>query len=105
MFKKRGSGCFSEIPEKRRVFEVVGHKLQKLQAAGLDLDVEKSELIHFTTKCKPLSPNVTIGDSENATTIERSNSMRWLGIFFDSKLRFNTHVKKLAARAERITHS
>ncbi|EIW83488.1 hypothetical protein CONPUDRAFT_52536 [Coniophora puteana RWD-64-598 SS2] len=78
----------------------------KLHAAGLDLDVEKSELMHFTTKRNPARPNVVIqgeGEGSTPTTIEPCDTMRWLGIFFDRKLLFNAHVKEIAARAERIT--
>ena len=68
-----------------------------LASIGMNLDPTKSELIHFSHRhhddlALPL-------DIPNSITISPSSTVRWLGIFFDSRLTFNKHVDILCNRA------
>ena len=70
------------------------------QAEGITFDPKKSELIHFTRSPKdpqaPVSPQVAAGTH---TIQESVDPLRWLGVFFDRKLKFKPHVRILAAKA------
>ena len=78
----------------RQSFLDIEHGLAKI---GMNLDPTKSELIHFSHRHHddlsfPLQITPTF-------TISPSNTVRWLGIFFDSRLTFNKHVDILCNRA------
>ena len=65
----------------------------------LTIDPEKSELLHFTRAKNPEElPNVTARD-HGLTVYASDQPVRWLGVWFDAKLRFTEHVKKRAAQA------
>src|SRR5436190_3239407 len=83
-------------------------KLQKdLQEAlewglseGITFDPKKSELIHFTRSTRDPHPSVSPQVSAGTHTVQESTDpLRWLGVFFDRKLRFKQHVSILAAKA------
>jgi ribonuclease HI len=62
---------------------------------AVQFDPGKTELIHFTTQRATLSESVQIG----GITIEPKPVIRWLGIWFDSKLTFKPHIEKKAKSA------
>ena len=51
----------------------------------------KSELIYFKTTHKIIKELIRL---PNKIVIHPSECIRWLGIWFDRKLNFNTHVKQ-----------
>src|SRR6266511_3245960 len=61
---------------------------------------EKTELIHFHSK-RNIGENVNICFSENYL-VEAKPTIKWLGIWLDSKLNFKEHVEKKVAQAIRI---
>jgi len=69
---------------------------------------EKTELIHLTRKRGLLSPPIQLDDQEiHAIPPEVNGSqaaLRWLGVWFDRKLTFKTHIAKRAAVAQKISH-
>ncbi|KAF5319459.1 hypothetical protein D9619_008774 [Psilocybe cf. subviscida] len=73
-----------------------------LGKAGLSADPVKRELIHY---CKPRSkahttaPSIQLCDDPEHQ-INPSSTVRWLGVHFDRQLRFEQHVKLMAARGE-----
>lgn len=82
-----------------RAFNTVTHQLIAL---GLDIDADKTELIHFTrSRSNPsLDPLINISPpNAPARTIRPTPVMRWLGVFFDRKLSFKKHVEIMATRA------
>jgi hypothetical protein len=68
----------------------------------IEFDKEKTELIHFY-KDKEDKPDLSIKLS-NSLTIEPKSEVKWLGIWFDRKLSFKTHVEKAIAKANRVFH-
>ena len=54
-------------------------------------DDSKSELIHFETTHKMTRESIRL---PNGTIIHPSECIKRLGIWFDRKLNFNTHVKQ-----------
>ncbi|KAL1738829.1 hypothetical protein HDZ31DRAFT_18368, partial [Schizophyllum fasciatum] len=76
--------------------------VEKLRQLGLDIDIDKLELIHFTRKrADPALDLPIIVKLPNIPprTIRPSMVMRWLGVFFDRKLTWKAHVEKMAMRA------
>ena len=57
----------------------------------ITFDDSKLELIHFETTHKITKEPIRL---PNRTVIYPSECIRWLGIWFDRKLNFNTHVKQ-----------
>lgn len=82
---------------------------------GLILDDEKQDFTHFTCSLQKLDgtpvrqlarpalrlPNNSGGES----TIRPAESYRWLGIHWDPRLNFATHVKRMAARASGVVNA
>lgn len=58
---------------------------------------DKYEMIHFTRKRDRSVPLIRV----NGRTIECKKVVRWLGVYFDSKLTFRTHVETWGARAHK----
>lgn len=74
---------------------------------GLAADPAKCELMHFTTRRRDKElPTIRL-DMSNGETIEVAplKLMRWLGVYFDPKLLFNEHVKKVTEKAMKAAHS
>ena len=74
----------------------------RLQAIGLDIDADKTELIHFTrARTDPGNdPSINIiPPNAPARTVRSQRVIRWLGIYFDRSLSFRSHVEKMANRA------
>ena len=59
----------------------------------------KLELIHFNSNGEGNKLEITL---PNNIKIKPSNNIRWLGVYFDGKLKFQTHVKTKMAAANRI---
>ena len=58
-------------------------------------DPSKTELIHFCRKRKPLETPVVIPvESGSDLLITPKKVVRWLGLWFDFKLSFRTHIEK-----------
>ncbi len=67
------------------------HELfQKAQFQKAYFDPDKTELIHFCNKREPETASIRIGNLE----VHSKPLVRWLGIWFDSKLTFKGHVEK-----------
>ncbi len=62
----------------------------KASEQQVQFDPDKTEFIHFSNKCIPETATLHIGDLE----IQPKSLVRWLGIWFDSKLIFKSHVEK-----------
>ena len=80
---------------------------QWLRSAGLSSDYSKRELMHYSRRRKHNSnPSLIIDDVDGQTrTITPTATVRWLGVYFDRKLRFEHHAKALAARGENTVSS
>src|SRR6266511_455938 len=68
----------------------------------IQFNPEKTELIHFHSK-RNIGENVNIYFSENYL-VEAKPTVKWLGIWLDSKLNFKEHIEKKIAQATRIFH-
>lgn len=83
-----------------------GRALQWGQDNGVTFDFGKSELIHFSRKRNEKHPALTVvkPDLTSYTVYAKSSkqSLRWLGVFFDSRFTFKLHVEKWAAKASSI---
>lgn len=80
-------------------------ELGKLE--GLTFDVSKTELMHFSQKPGTHNPGITLRfsrQSHDIAAVHTRESLRWLGVFFDRKLSFRTHIETLAARGRRLVN-
>src|SRR6266498_2537111 len=68
----------------------------------IQFDLEKTELIYFHSK-RNIGENVNICFLENYL-VEAKPTVKWLGIWLDSKLKFKEYVEKKVAQATRIFH-
>lgn len=70
---------------------------------GITFDPKKSELIHFTRSRKDpppaTSPQIITGTNHIK---ESTTPLRWLGVYYDRKLRFVGHVKSMTAKALKV---
>jgi len=72
-----------------------------LKDAGLSPDYAKRELMHYTRRKNDGSPSITFDDRDGTHRVVKPKStVRWLGVYFDRKLRFQKHASILAARGE-----
>lgn len=62
---------------------------------GAIFDKRKAQLMHFTHQ-KHSNPSVQLGDQ----TIEESTELRWLGLWLDPKLTFNSHISRMQQRGK-----
>lgn len=78
--------------------------IQRLHELGLSIDPEKTELIHFSrARIEPPGTRDHLNLLPRSTlprAITPIQNMRWLGVFFDKKLSFKTHVEMMATRAQ-----
>lgn len=78
--------------------------VEELLAWGRDNAIafgpEKTEIMHFSRRpCDDdVNPTIIHGDRE----ISPGTDMRWLGVFFDRKLTFSSHVDRWIARASEV---
>src|SRR6266536_2723848 len=68
----------------------------------IQFDPEKTELIHFHSK-RNIDENVNIYFSERYL-VKTKPTVKWLGIWLDSKLNFKKHMEKKVTQATRIFH-
>ena len=84
------------------LIKAISTMAKNLSSLGLEFEPSKTILIHFNkNKSLPGNTEITI----NNLTIKSSESVRFLGIFFDYKLSFTVHVdyvKKKCMRALNI---
>ena len=73
-----------------------------LSTIGMSIDTDKSDLIHFSQSSNngDAQAHVLIG---NHRVIPRK-VVRWLGIYFDSRLTFKEHVNIMANRGRSVTN-
>lgn len=72
-----------------------------LRSAGLSPDYGKRELMHYTRRKKDGSPSITFDDKDGTRRVVKPEAtVRWLGVYFDRKLRFQKHTTILAARGD-----
>jgi ribonuclease HI len=78
-----------------------------LQKAGLSSDVTKREIMHYSRRRGDnSSPSIIFQDNDGVRrTVCPKITVRWLGVHFDRKLRFEHHAKALAARGENAVSS
>ncbi|OXV05133.1 hypothetical protein Egran_07099 [Elaphomyces granulatus] len=69
---------------------VVASLIEEAESQGVQFDPGKTELIHFSTQRKPIDEGVSIAGQ----AITPKPIVRWLGIWFDSKLTFRAHIEK-----------
>lgn len=77
--------------------EDLDYLLNYCKVNKLDLNVSKCYVCSFTRKPNPIFFNYTFLD----TSISRVNSVRDLGVTFDSKLIFDTHIDNVIKKASR----
>src|SRR6266498_3374400 len=94
----------SESIEKNyRILKEAAIRIFEKRADNLiQFNPEKTELIHFHSK-RNIDENVNICFSENYL-VEAKPTVKWLGIWLDSKLNFKKHIEKKVAQATRIFH-
>jgi ribonuclease HI len=74
-------------------------------AEGITFAPDKYELIHFSRHRAEQDPTQTPSVSAGSITVSEGIErpyLRWLGILFDKKLRFNWHVQEMTSRAATI---
>jgi ribonuclease HI len=73
-----------------------------LATAGLSADVTKREIMHYSRRPKyDCAPPITFQDSDGVVrTVTPQKAVKWLGVYFDRRLRFEHHAKQLAAKGE-----
>ena len=95
-----------ELDTNCEVLQRIARKLiQWGQGNRVEFDQAKTELIHFYKDRivdTSISTSVQISDT---ITIEPKEEVRWLGIWFNRKLSFKTHVEKALAKANRVFYS
>ena len=65
--------------------------MTRAKELSVTFEMEKTELIHFSRHRKPLLTPLILN---NQFTLQPKEVVRWLGIWFDRKLTFKTHVEK-----------
>ncbi|KAF8631513.1 hypothetical protein AX17_005077, partial [Amanita inopinata Kibby_2008] len=76
--------------------------VNKLSAIGLSIDADKTELIHFphTPGDPSAEPHININPpNDQARMVRPQQVIQWLGIYFDRKLNFKTHIANMATKA------
>ena len=70
------------------------------KANKLTVNPSKSNVLTINSKISKVPPilNVTL----NNTVLNQSSSVQYLGMIIDSKLNFDTHIKKLAHRISKV---
>lgn len=67
---------------------------------GAIFDKKKAQLIHFTNKQKLESPDFHFGE----VTLKPQQVVKWLGVWFDTKLLFNHHLQQVKKAGEFSIH-
>jgi hypothetical protein len=69
---------------------------------GLELDMGKTGLFHITRKRTTDNPGIQLPDGRTVEAIGAKETVRWLGVLFDRKMTFKTHVKEACCRASKV---
>ncbi|RKK62648.1 hypothetical protein BFJ69_g16993 [Fusarium oxysporum] len=69
-------------------------------ANGVSFDPKKTEVMHFSCSKFRTAPTVRHGDVEK----HPETTLRWLGIWLDSRLSFWIHVEKWTAKAKVVAY-
>lgn len=73
-----------------------------LENLGLTIDLSKSDLIHFSWRRKESRPHIELMYRDSPHRVDHSDTIKWLGVWFDSKLSFRKHVQTVTTKAHRI---
>ncbi|KID81125.1 ATP-dependent DNA helicase PIF1 [Metarhizium guizhouense ARSEF 977] len=68
---------------------------------GITFDPQKTEVMHFSPSRRVSNPIPSIRHDADEKRPE-SLALRWLGIWLDRRLTFQTHVEKLTAKAQAV---
>ena len=92
------------LEENCRLLQHTAEELQHWgREEGLTFDLQKTELQHFSRGINDSNPPCHIHTPQGTHVIQPpgpKGATRWLGIWFDRKLKFNKHCKTLAAKAK-----
>jgi hypothetical protein len=92
-------GCADTIEEvESRVNQALDAVTRWIESAKLQLAVEKTEAILFTNRRKFKPPTFRLRGVE----IKVASTLKYLGIWFDGKLSFREHFRKVAEKATRV---
>ncbi|KAI6108236.1 hypothetical protein F5141DRAFT_983992, partial [Pisolithus sp. B1] len=80
-------------------FSTVTHILENL---GLTIEPSKSELTHFSWRRKETQPHIDLMHHNTPYHVKPSETIKWLGVWLDSKLSFRKHVQMITTKAHRI---
>ncbi|CEJ95213.1 hypothetical protein VHEMI10708 [[Torrubiella] hemipterigena] len=72
----------------QRAEQAIQRMVEWSKSTAVTFDPAKTEIMHFTRKRVTESPTIQHQDKVNKAT----PSMRWLGVYLDSKLKFNAHI-------------
>lgn len=87
------------ILEARRELELVN---QWCQENGLELDLGKTALMHFTTRRTNENPGIFLPNGEVRQAVSPNGALKWLGVFLDRKLTFRQHIKEVCRKAQNV---
>ncbi|KAF8753679.1 Reverse transcriptase (RNA-dependent DNA polymerase) [Rhizoctonia solani] len=74
-----------------------------LRALGLEFELPKSNLIHFTScKQQPSNAQIMLTHDLGTSVITPKVVVHWLGFYLDQKLNFKEHVRYMANKANAI---
>ncbi|KAI6102896.1 hypothetical protein F5141DRAFT_968391, partial [Pisolithus sp. B1] len=73
-----------------------------LESLGLTIDLSKSDLIHFSWRHKEACPHIELMYRNSPHRIDHSDTVKWLGVWFDSKLSFHKHIQTVTTKAHHI---
>ncbi|KID93916.1 hypothetical protein MAJ_10129, partial [Metarhizium majus ARSEF 297] len=68
------------------------------QQEAFSFNPDKTKIMHFSRKRNSSSPPV----SHQGKEIKAQKAMRWLGVWLDRRLTFNTHIEKWSLKAEKV---
>src|SRR4051812_44675747 len=73
---------------------------------GLDIDRDKTGLIHFSRSPKHGNPSVDGGQlMRDITPVSGKQTLRWLGVYWDRRLSFVHHARIVAARGRNAANA
>ena len=74
----------------KAIEKIVANLIEAAKGQGVSFNPKKTELIHFTTRREPITEGVAIAGQ----AVAPKPLVKWLGIWFDSKLSFKQHIEK-----------
>ena len=88
----------------KKNIEILKRETTKIVELGakyqIKFDIEKTELMHFFNKKKE-ALSITLPDN---TLLEPIKVIRWLGIYFDSRLKFKEHIATRTSLAKQALY-